>query len=101
MLLFVKRGYRLKMEGQVLEDIVGNWKSKCVGNPCLWNFSSDGTYYVADYFMDVMGVIAERGKITIADGVIHLETSGICGDKTNANGYYQAFLTKQDGKPFK
>ncbi len=85
---------------QVLPDIVGDWKGKCGGNLCLWNFGSDGVYYVADYFQGNMGVIFERGKITASTGIFHFKSSDVCGNILDANGYYQASLTKLEGKAY-
>jgi hypothetical protein len=87
---------------QSLQDIVGDWKSPgtlCAGNPCLLRFKADGTFEIDSLFQGVIDKVIESGKITVSDGIFHLETTGgECAGTTN--GYYQIFLTNRDGKPY-
>jgi hypothetical protein len=86
---------------QSLQDIVGDWQSPrtvCAGNPCLLQFKADGTFEIWDLYQGVLDHLIEKGEIAISDGIFHIETTGgECSGTTN--GYYQVFLTIQEGKP--
>ena len=82
-----------------MEEILGPWLSRCGGGPCTTEIRADGTYntrYVKP--TEGQGITQiDRGKITFADGVFHLEsTSGYC--ETMPNGFYRAYLTRIEGK---
>ena len=86
---------------QSLQEIVGGWKSPgtvCAGNPCLLRFKADGSFEIDSLFQGAVDKVIESGKITLSDGIFHLETTGGECDGTT-NGYYQVFLTSRDGKP--
>lgn len=87
------------VQALALQDILGDWKSKCGGNDCLWRFKADGTYEVYDYYQGATGVEFEGGTITITDGVFHLASSSNAACASTPNGYYQIFRTDKDGKP--
>lgn len=84
-----------------LDEIIGTWRTHCGGGPCDLKLYADGTYRM-DYVTPTEGqgvTFIDGGKITFAEGIFHLEsTRGYC--EAIPNGYFQAFLTLLDGKPF-
>jgi len=96
------RTHEPSVQALSLQEIAGDWKSPgtvCAGNPCLLRFKTDETFEIWSLFQGSLDHQIEGGKITISDGIFHLETSGgECPGTTN--GYYQFFLTNRDGKPF-
>ncbi len=82
-----------------MDEILGEWLSRCGGGPCTVKISADGTYNMR-YVNPTEGqgiTQIDRGKITFSDGVFHLEsTSGYC--ETMPNGFYRASLSYIDGQ---
>lgn len=77
-----------------LEEILGEWLTRCGGGPCAFEIRADGTYSQRYINPTLGGGITQidRGKIAFVDGVFHLEsTSGYC--ERMPNGFYRAFLT--------
>lgn len=91
-----------------LEEIVGSWTTMCGVNPtldpCLWIINADGTYQFWGLGQDNKPKVNfEGGKITISDDVLQiLATKGGCLAYDNSpKGYYTAYLSYLNGKPYK
>ena len=84
-----------------MDEILGEWLSRCGGGPCTFKISADGTYNMR-YINPTEGqgvTQIDRGKITFSDGVFHLEsTSGYCSEMAGPHGFYKASLKYIDGQ---
>lgn len=81
-----------------MDEILGEWLSRCGGGPCTLKISADGIYSIR-YIHPTEGqgiTQVEKGKITFSEGIFHLEsTAGGC--ESTPNGFYRAFLKHKDG----
>lgn len=83
-----------------LDEIAGDWLTKCGAGSCIFEIHADGTYLQRYKTPTETGITQiDIGKITFSNGVFHLEsTMGYC--EPMPNGFYQASLIRMDGKPY-